>query len=39
MLHTKYQGSMTSGSRQEGFYYVLPIYAYFIDVTPTQGIF
>ena len=40
MLHTKYQGSMPCGFRQEDFFFMfLPIKAYVKPVTPEAGPF
>ena len=36
MLHTKYQGSMPCGFRQEDFFMFLPIKAYVKPVTPPR---
>ena len=37
MLHTKYQGSRPSGSRQEDFFHVFPMYTFAIHVTHLHG--
>ena len=39
MLHTKYQGSMPCGFKQEIFFMFLPIKAYVTPVTPGRGHF
>ena len=39
ILHTKYQGSMPCGFRQEDFFMFLPILVYEKHVTPRRGHF
>ena len=39
MMHTKYQGSMPCGFRQEYFFKLLPILVYGKHVTPGAGSF
>ena len=39
ILHTKYQGSMPCGFRQEDFFMLLPIQAYVKHVTRERGHF
>ena len=39
MLHSKYQGSMPYGFRQEEFFQCFSLYAYLNNVTPGQGHF
>ena len=39
MIHTKYQGSMPSGFRQEDFFHIFPILANVEHVIPGAGPF